>query len=288
MHMHRINMTAIIASITASTCFAQTSAFRSTHIGVDTATGTAGDQLLLRTGYGTSGAPESEAWSYRFELGSSGGELQTRTQRYADNPAASFDQVIYNLQFAAPATIRAAEGGGTSPVAGWRSFTSLAGQPSSLRSSFNPTGGDAFAAAGRLVGGSFAYEILSVTPLLNSPSASFAIGMMETSGITDDSQRRLQRTNAGFDVFGVYDPALSAGGALADRSIHLGYANHFHGWGFFISDYGRYEISMRVYDVNNVYTPSEAFTFQINSVPAPAASLLLALAPLAASRRRRA
>jgi hypothetical protein len=52
-----------LAFITASAglAAAQATPFRGTHIGFDTATGAAGEQLLLKTGYGTSGAPESDA-----------------------------------------------------------------------------------------------------------------------------------------------------------------------------------------------------------------------------------
>jgi MYXO-CTERM domain-containing protein len=285
--MNRIILSTSVILSLVSAASAQTTAFRSTHIGVDTATGAAGEQLLLKTGYGTSGAPESEAWSYRFENGNLGGQLQTRTQRYAANSSASFAQVSYNLKFDAPATLRAAEGGGASPVAGWRAFSSLAAQPSTEKASFNPTSGDAFVAAGRLTGGDFAYEILSVTPLAGSPAASFAIGLMERSGITTDSQRRLQTVNLGYDVFGVYNAAQGGGGSLSDRSIFLGNGNHFHGWGFFISDFGQYEVAMRLYDTTGKFAASEAFTFQINSVPSTGGLAALALAGLTSARRRR-
>lgn len=285
--MNRTILSTIAILVAASAASAQTTAFRSTHIGFDTATGTAGDQLLLKTGYGTSGAPESEAWSYRFENGNLAGQLQTRTERYAANATASFAQVSFNLKFDAPATRAASEGGGVSPVAGWRAFSSITAQPSSERASFNPTSGDAFVAAGRLTGGDFAYEILSVTPLAGSPVASFAIGLMETSGITTDSQRRLKSTNLGLDVFGVFDAAQAGGGLLADRSIFMGNGNHFHGWGFFVSDYGQYEVAMRVYDTTGKFAASEAFTFQVNSVPSTGALAALAMAGLTSSRRRR-
>ena len=286
--MNRIIASCIIASTLAPTAaFAQATAFRGTHIGFDTAGGIAGQQLLLKTGYGTSGAPESEQWAFRFQNGDFGGQLQTRTARYAADPSAPFDIARYNLLYAAPGTMIAAEGGGPSPVAGWFAQSSLTANLVTDRQTFNPTGADSFVAAGRLTGGSFAWEILSVTPLGGSPSASFAIGLMETTGITTDAQRRLQTLELGLDAFGLYDPAQSGGGSLADRSLSLGYGNHFHGWGFFVSQRGEYEVAMRVRDVNGIYATSEAFTFQVNSVPAPGATALAALGGLALGHRRR-
>lgn len=265
----------------------QATAFRGTHVGFDTLGGQAGQQLLLKTGYGTSGAPESEQWAFRFQFAEMGGQLQTRTQRHADNPNAPFDIASYNLFYGAPATMVVAEGGGPSPVAGWYAQSSIATNPVTDRQTFNPTGADAFVAAGRLTGGSFAYEIMSVTPLGSSPAASFALGLMETTGITTDSQRRLMTMELGFDAMGMYDVGQAGGGTLTNRTAHVGNGNHFHGWGFFISQQGSYEISMRVYDVTGKYATSEAFTFQVTSVPAPAGMAVIALGGLLAARRRR-
>ena len=286
--MDPMNTSCIVASlIVPAVVFAQATPFRGTHIGFDTAGGLVGQQLLLKTGYGTSGAPESEQWAFRFQNGDLGGQLQTRTARYAVDPLASFDIARYNLFHAAPSTMIAAEGGGPSPVAGWFSQSSLAANPIAERQTFNPTGADSFVAAGRLIGGSFAWEIMSVTPLSGSPAASFAIGLMQTTGITTDSQRRLQTLELGLDAFGVYDPGQPGGGTLTDRSLYLGYGNHFHGWGFFVSQPGVYEVAMRVRDVNGVYASSEAFAFQVNSVPAPGAAAIGALGGLVLGRRRR-
>lgn len=266
---------------------AQATPFRGTHIGFDTLTGAPGSQLLLKTGYGTSGAPESEAWAFRFENAEMGGQLQTRTARHAVDPSAPFDIARYNLRFAAPATRAAAEGGGASPVAGWYAQSSITANPVTERQTFNATGADAFVSAGRLDGGSFAYEIMDIDAISGSPLAKFAIGLMETSGITTDSERRLLTTSSGFDAFGIINPNIAGGGTLENRSIFLGWGNHFHGWGFFVSHRGVYEVTMRAYDVNGIYTASEPFTFQINSVPTPGALATLALAGLAATRRRR-
>lgn len=286
-----ITSTSIAATIAACTITtlagAQATPFRGTHVGFDTAGGQAGQQLQLRTGYGTSGAPESEAWAWRFQNGIMGGQLQTRTDRYANNPDAGWDIARYRLFSAAPATNSLTNGGGASAVAGWYAQSSLAANPVTTRQSANFTGGDAFVATNTLLGGNFAWEIMSVTALDGSAPASFGIGMMETTGITTDADRRLLSTNLGFDVFGVYDHNLAGGGSLADRSIHLGYGNHFHGWGFFISGLGTYEISMRAYDLNGVYAASEALTFQVTSVPAPGAVALLALGGLVGRRRTR-
>ncbi|MBX3360421.1 MAG: hypothetical protein KF912_10090 [Phycisphaeraceae bacterium] len=278
-----------LAAITAiaGIASAQATPFRGTHIGFDTATGTPGEQLLLKTGYGTSGAPESEAWAFRFENAELGGQLQTRTARHAVDPNAPFDIARYNLRFAAPATRAASEGGGASPVAGWYAQSSITSNPVTERQTFNATGADAFVSAGRLDGGSFAYEIMEIDAISGFSGAKFAIGRMETSGITDDSQRRLLTTTSGFDTFGIINPNIAGGGTLENRSIFLGWGNHFHGWGFFVSHKGIYEITMRAYDVNGVYAASEPFTFQINSVPAPGALATLALAGLAGTRRRR-
>jgi len=267
--------------------FGQATPFRGTHIGFDTVSGTPGQQLLLKTGYGTSGAPESEQWAFRFSNGELGGQLQTRTQRHAVDPNAPFDIARYNLLYAAPATMIAGEGGGPSPVAGWYAQSSIAANPVTHRQTFNATGADAFVAAGRLTGGSFAWEIVGVTPLNGSPSASFALGLMDTAGAATDAARKLKTIELGFDAFGIYDSGQPGGGPLADRSINLGFGNHFHGWGFFVSQQGVYEVSMRAHDLNGIYASSEAFTFQVTSVPAPGAAGLLGLAALGFARRRR-
>lgn len=278
----------------AGSAFGAATAFRSVHVGFDTATGTPGDQILLRTGYGTSGAPESEQWSYQFATVNGQTQFQTRSARYAADPNAPFDQVSFNLFHAAPSNYRPAEGGGVSPVAGWYAQSSISSlHPSNERAGFNPTGGDAFVAAGRLVGGSFAYEIVSVTALNGSPIASFAMGqMVNPSGNTDNALRQLQTSttvaSTTFDTFGVFDSNLAGGGTLADRSLYLGYGNHFEGWGLFISQRGEYEIKMRVYDVNGVYAASDTFSFLVNSVPSPSALALFGLGSIGAARRRRA
>lgn len=281
-------VTALAAlTVSASLASAQATAFRGTHVGFDTLTGTSGEQFLLKTGYGTSGAPESEAWAFRFENAEMGGQLQTRTARYADDPDAPFGIARYNLLYAAPATRADSEGGGTSPVVGWFAQSSITTNPVIDRQTFNPTGADAFVSAGHLDGGSFAYEIMDIETISGSSLAKFAIGLMETSGIATDSDRRLLTTSSGFDAFGIINPNIAGGGTLESRSINVGWGNHFHGWGFFISHRGVYEITMRVYDVNGIYAASEPFTFQVNSVPTPGALATLAIAGLAGVRRRR-
>lgn len=267
-------------------------AFRGTHIGFDTATGTAGEQLLLRTGYGTSGAPESEQWAFRFASVGGQTQLQTRSATYAADPNAPFDHASYNLMHAAPNSYRAAEGGGVSPVAGWYANSSMATDPVTDRQTFNPTGADSFVSLGRLTGGFFAWEIIGVTALNGSAPASFALGMMTNpGGNTENALRQLQAVNTvasvNYDVFGVYDSNQAGGGSLGDRSVTVGYGNHFHGWGFFVSQRGEYEIKMRVYDVNGVYAASESFSFLVNSIPSPSVLPALALGGLVAGRRRR-
>lgn len=282
--------------IFAATAFGQATAFRGTHVGFTTALGQAGQRLDLRTGYGTSGAPESEQWSYRFQTVATGvRQLQTRTDRYANNPNPDFAQVSFNLWDDAPTRYVGSEGGGASPVAGWYAQSTMpasASNPATRRSTFNPTGGDNFIATGNLIGGSFAYEILSVTPLQNSPIASFAFGqLVNPAGNTSNALRQLRTStlvgSTIFDTFGIYDSTLAGGGTQTDRSIFLGNGNHFEGWGFFVSAQGRYEVAVRVYDVNNVYAASDVFTFQVNSIPTPSAAGMLGLAGLAAFRRRR-
>lgn len=91
-----------------------------------------------------------------------------------------------------------------------------------------------------------------------------------------------------FDVFGIFDHTLPAGGAQADRSIYLGNGNHFHGWGFFVSQRGIDDVSMRVYDTTGTYAASDVFTFQINSIPGPSgAAVLGALAMMRQTQRGR-
>ena len=291
----KIVSTLVLVTVSGS-AFAQATVFRGTHIGFTTASATAGQQLELRTGYGTSGAPESEQWAYRFASVAPGvQQLQTRSTRHATDPNAPFAQSSFNLWHSAPTNWRAAEnGGGLSPVNGWYAQSSMSAlHPVTERQTFNPTGGDAFVATGNIVGGSYAYEILSVNPIAGSPLASFAIGMLvNPAGNTDNSLRQLQGTNTvgtdSFDVLGIYDQTQASGGALGDRSIFLGNGNHFHGWGFFISERGLYEVSMRVYDTTGTYASSDIFNFQINSVPTPGVLAMLSVAGLAATRRRRA
>lgn len=284
----------VVAGITANAMGAA-DAFRGVHVGFDTAAGVPGSQLLLRTGYGTTPNPgESENWAFRFATISGQTRLETRTARYADDPNASWDHARYNLRFAAPATNAAGEGGGASPVAGWYGISNLVASPVIDRQIINNTGADAFVAAGRLTGGDFAWEILSVSPLNGSVPAKFAMGLMETTSIVTDADRRLVTTYSVsdpnprvLDVFGVFDPALVGGGTLADRSGQVGYGNHLHGWGWFISERGEYEVALRAYDRNGVYTPTESYTFLVNSVPAPSAMGVLGIAGIASARRRR-
>lgn len=281
---------AIALTLSAGSALGQATAFRGTHVGFTTLSGTAGEQLDLRTGYGTSGAPESEQWAFRFETVAPGvRQLQTRSARHAVDPNAPFTIAQYNLWHDAPTTSIPAEGGGASPVAGWYAQSSMAAlHDVTERQTFNPTGGDAFLATGNIDGGSYAYEILDVNPLGGSPDASFALGLVvNPSGNTDNSLRQLKTSESGFDAFGIFDHNQSAGGSIGDRSIFLGTGNHFHGWGFFVSEKGVYEISLRVYDVNGRYEASDVFTFQVNSIPTPASAALMGLAGLAAVRRRR-
>ncbi len=283
--------TTIVAGL-ASAAFGQATAFRGTHIGFNTATGAAGEQLELITGYGTSGAPESEQWAYRFATVGGQKQLQTRTARYATDPNAPFAQASFNVKSAAPTTYVPGEGGGASPVAGWYATGGMATDPVEDRQTANLTGADSFVALGKLTGGSFAWEIMSVTAKNGAPAASFAISMVTNpSGNTDNALRQLEAVNTvggiDYDVLGVYDINQAGGGSLADRSIFLGNGNHFHGWAWFVSAQGEYEISMRVYDVNNKYAASESFTFLVNSVPTPGSLALLAFAGVASTRRRR-
>lgn len=280
----------VVLIASAGSTLGQATPFRGTHVGFTTLSGAAGEQLDLRTGYGTSGAPESEQWAFRFETVAPGiRELQTRTQRHAVDPNAPFEIAQYNLWHSAPTTYIPAEGGGVSPVSGWYAQSSMAAlHDVTERQTFNPTGGDAFLATGNIDGGSYAYEILDVSPLGGSPEASFALGLMvNPAGNTDNALRQLKTTESGFDAFGVFDHTQASGGAIGDRSFFLGTGNHFHGWGFFVSAQGLYEVSMRAYDVNGRYTDSDVFTFRVNSVPTPASAALMGLAGLASVRRRR-
>lgn len=284
----------VVLTACASASFGAATAFRGTHIGFTTAAGQPGDKIDLRTGYGTSGAPESEQWAFRFLPVAPGvQQLQTRSDRFVNNPTPAFELASYNLWHAAPSNWRPSENaGGTSPVNGWFAQSGMTADPVTQRQTFNPTGGDAFVATGTLTGGDFAYEIVGVQPLGSSPAASFAIGMLvNPSGNTNNALRQLQGTNTvgsnTYDVFGAFDHTLAGGGALSDRSIFLGNGNHFHGWGFFISESGTYDVTMRVYDLSGRYASSDNFTFRINSIPAPGAAGLLSIAGLIAARRRR-
>jgi hypothetical protein len=287
--MNRFVVSALVVSSISTIALGQATAFRGTHVGFNTATGAAGEQLELVTGYGTGGAPESEQWAFRFATVGGQKQLQTRTARHAVDPNAPFAQASYNLKAAAPSTN---VGGGTSAVAGWYANSSMAADPVTDRQTANLTSADAFVAQGKLTGGSFAWEITSVTAKNGAPNASFAIGMVTNpSGNANNALRQLKSVNTvggiNYDVFGMYDATQSGGGSLADRSIFLGNGNHFHGWAWFVSAQGEYEISMRVYDVNNKFAASESFTFLVNSIPGPSSLALIGLAGAVSARRRR-
>ncbi len=282
---------------------AQADAFRNAHVGFTTVSGSAGDQLLLRTGYGTSPgtgalAPqETEQYAYQFGLGVGGRtELQTRARYSASDPNPPFSEARFNLFYPAPANYNPAGGSGPSPVAGWYTLSGFSTAPVTQRSTMNWTGGDSFINGPAnnptpLIGGDFAYEITSVVALNNSPIAKFALGRVDTpAGITTDDQRLLNPGNTigsvFYDQFGLYDMNQPAGGSLADRSIFLGYGQHVEGWRMFISTQGLYEVTMRVYDTTGKYTSSVEYSYLVNSVPAPSSLALLALGATALRRRR--
>jgi len=302
---HSIRIASVLAALaTPAIVLAQADAFRNAHVGFTTSSGSLGDQLLLRTGYGTtpgSGAlapQETEQYAYQFGLGTGGRtELQTRDRYSAVNPTPPFSEARFNLFYPAPANINAAGGGGPSPVAGWYTLSGFSTAPVTQRSTMNWTGGDSFINGPAnnptpLIGGDFAYEITSVVALNNSPLARFALGRVDTpGGITTDDQRLLNLGNAVnsifYDQFGLYDMGQPSGGSLIDRSIYLGYGQHVEGWRMFISTQGLYEVTMRAYDTTGRYASSVEFSYLVNSIPGPTTTALLALAALPALTRPR-
>lgn len=84
--------------------------------------------------------------------------------------------------------------------------------------------------------------------------------------------------------------ASSDASDLAGRSIPMPAGTHLHGYSYYLRDAGTYEITLRAYDANGVFSSDglSEVRFLVSAVPTPGALGVLAAGGLIASRRRRA
>ena len=123
------------------------------------------------------------------------------------------------------------------PLAGWKGGFDLV-----LTS-------DYFFSTGRLQGGSFRYEIATVTPLVGGPGT-LAWG--------------------DFDENWDFHPSCASDGVTrADRSYHVGAGGHNHDQGFAFSADGLYDVSLIAWDVNGVYSDADPVTIRFHVGNAP-------------------
>ncbi len=111
---------------------------------------------------------------------------------------------------------------------------------------------DFYFATGRLAGGDFRYEIVSVE-LIGGDVSDLAWGHFDaTSGefVAD---------------------ALSTGATRAERSVDVGAGQHDHTQAFCLSAaYGAYDVTLIAWDANGVYADSDPVTVRIAVHPCPA------------------
>jgi len=120
---------------------------------------------------------------------------------------------------------------GPTAVEGW-----YAGEPFTLTSDF-------YFGRGRLDGGDFNFEIVSVVPVDGSAVAGVAWGIGEGRPM---------------DV-----RAMSNGGTRAARSFNVGAGGHEHGQLTAVSTGGIYDVTLVAWDGNGVYADSEPVTFRL-------------------------
>jgi hypothetical protein len=123
------------------------------------------------------------------------------------------------------------------PLAGWKGGYDL------LLTS------DYFLATGRLRGGSFRYEIGSVTPITGAP------GVLAWGD---------------FDSNWDFQPACGSDGVTrAARSYDVGIGGHNHEQGYAFSADGLYDVSIVAWDVNGVYSDADPVTIRFHVGNAP-------------------
>ncbi len=103
---------------------------------------------------------------------------------------------------------------------------------------------DFYSATGRLDNGNFYYEITAVTPLLGPPAT-------------------VQWGD--FDGADFLPMADSAAPARTDRSFFVGVGSHDHAQAYALSGSGIYDITLRAWDANAIYTDSQPITFRVNT-----------------------
>ncbi len=126
---------------------------------------------------------------------------------------------------------------------------------------------DFYFATGRLDGGNFRYEILSIVALSGGPGV-LAWGDFEVGG---------------FAPF-----AFSSSATRLGRSFDTMIAGHDHEQGYAFSAPGLYDVTFIAWDSNGRYADSAPVTARFNVVPTPGAAAVLGLGGLLAARRRRA
>jgi hypothetical protein len=108
---------------------------------------------------------------------------------------------------------------------------------------------DYYLATGRLQGGSFQYEIVSVTPLAGGPGT-LAWGA--------------------FDENWDFQPTCESDGATrAARSYDVGIGGHNHDQGYAFSADGLYDVSFVAWDANGVYADADPVTIRFHVGNAP-------------------
>lgn len=118
------------------------------------------------------------------------------------------------------------------PFRGWAAADEL-----SLTSDF-------YFATGRLDGGNFQYEIVSVVPIEGGPAA-FALGVVDHGTFESD--------------------AVSDAETRLDRSFDAGVGQHRHGQAFAISENGLFDVTLVAWDSNGRYEDSEPVTFRVRA-----------------------
>ena len=103
---------------------------------------------------------------------------------------------------------------------------------------------DYYLASGRLHGGSFRYEIASVTPVQGGPCTT----------VWGD-----------FDANWDLQPVCTSGGATrAERSYNVGIGGHNHDQGYAFSAEGLYDVSLVAWDANGVYADADPVTIRFH------------------------
>lgn len=127
----------------------------------------------------------------------------------------------------------------TSPYESW-----LAGDTLVLTS-------DYFAATGRLDGGNFAFEIVSVTPV------GVRGAVVVPAVLWGDANHGVS--------------ALSSAGTRLGRSFVVGLGGHGHGQFFGVNQPGEFDVTLVAWDINGRYSDSDPVVFRLHAAPPPCA-----------------